>query len=136
MPKRKYYQKYKKESPEKLAGYVLKRKESRRLNPEKVSEQNRKYRISNPLYAKNAQLLRRYGITLDGYNEMFLQQEGCCAVCKKHQSELDKALCVDHDHETGGVRGLLCFNCNAGLGNFKDNSTLLGYAISYLENIK
>ena len=53
-----------------------------------------------------------YGITLDDYNKMFNEQEGKCAICQRHQNELTRTLCVDHDHKTNKVRALLCVTCN------------------------
>jgi len=67
-------------------------------------EYNRRFRVE------------QYGITLEEYNDMFIEQDGCCAICGIHQSELNYSLCVDHNHETGNVRGLLCRGCNANLG--------------------
>ena len=81
---------------------------------------------------KRSKLLERYGIDLDAYNAMFTEQQGCCAICNAHQSSLKRSLAVDHCHETGKVRGLLCTNCNVGLGNFKDSLTNLNTAIAYL----
>lgn len=79
------------------------------------------------------QLKKRYGITLEQYELLFAKQNQCCAICKKHQSEFDTSLAVDHCHLTGKVRGLLCYNCNMGLGRFKDNINYLKEAILYLE---
>jgi hypothetical protein len=81
---------------------------------------------------KNRQLKKRYGITVEDYNNLFEFQKGCCAICRKHQSQLNVSLAVDHDHANGNIRGLLCFNCNSGLGRFKDNTDLLINAIKYL----
>ena len=83
---------------------------------------------------------RRRGIKCDTilYNSMFAKQQGCCAVCGKHQSELNKAFDVDHNHETGQVRGLLCGQCNRGLGNFYVDSNgveLLLKAKEYMDNV-
>ena len=63
---------------------------------------------------------------------MFEEQNGCCAICQKHQSKFSKALNVDHDHETGEIRSLLCENCNRGLGLFYENPKNLLNAIIYL----
>lgn len=84
-------------------------------------------------YDKQYNLLQNYGITLDEYNRMFLEQNGCCAICGRHQSEFTKALFVDHDHVTNKVRALLCSNCNLILGHSRDDPTLLVKVIEYLE---
>jgi hypothetical protein len=70
-------------------------------------------------------LKRRYGITAEDADAMFDAQGGLCAIC--HAAP---AAHVDHDHETGAVRALLCFNCNGGLGQFKDDPYLL-HAAAY-----
>ena len=76
----------------------------------------------------------KFGITLEQYNEMLVKQDFRCAVCNKHVSKLKKALDVDHNHETGEIRGLLCMNCNIGLGMFSDNIDNLEEAIEYLKS--
>lgn len=81
----------------------------------------------------NWKLQKRYGITIDDYNEMFSNQKGCCKICERHQSMLSKKLRVDHCHATGKVRGLLCDACNVSLGLFKENINTLKNAINYLK---
>jgi hypothetical protein len=78
-------------------------------------------------------LLRTYGLTVEEYNQMLIDQKGACAICNIHQTELDRILCVDHDHETGLIRGLLCSNCNTGIGYLKDSKEILINSIKYLE---
>jgi hypothetical protein len=73
-------------------------------------------------------LKRRYGITAQDADEMSLAQEGVCAICRAAP-----AVHVDHDHATGAVRALLCFNCNGGLGQFKDDPDVLRAAAEYVE---
>ena len=73
--------------------------------------------------------VKKYGITPEQYAQMFADQGGACAVCRKPQ---DKKLSVDHCHTTGAVRGLLCTNCNVGIGYFQDKPGLLEEAIRYL----
>lgn len=68
---------------------------------------------------RNRQLQNTYGISLGDYNELLAQQSEKCAICGKHQSEFDYPLHVDHNHQTGKVRGLLCVGCNTGLGHFE-----------------
>lgn len=74
-----------------------------------------------------------YGMTVDDYNQRLRDQGGVCAICKS-QGPSDKRLVVDHDHTTGAVRGILCSNCNAGLGMLQDNATLLDEAAAYLRS--
>lgn len=79
---------------------------------------------------------RKYGITEREYWRMVDSQGGVCAVCgceppdTKHSG--GKKLHVDHDHESGRVRGLLCISCNRGLGLLKDSASVLGAASAYL----
>lgn len=71
-------------------------------------------------------LLKTYGITLDQYAELLHKQMNCCAVCLKEASSFSTNLCVDHDHKTGEIRGLLCNYCNRRLiGRHRDPDLLL-----------
>ena len=79
----------------------------------------------------------KYGISLNEYNKLLAKQNGRCAICgAKHSDEKRKShLAIDHEHrKRKKIRGLLCSNCNLGLGNFKDNKELLHKAILYLQN--
>ena len=78
--------------------------------------------------SRNYHLQRRYGITAADADAMLEAQGGLCAVCRERPAEH-----VDHDHLTGQVRGMLCFCCNQGLGNFRDRADVLQAAIGYLE---
>jgi hypothetical protein len=80
----------------------------------------------------NFQLKRKYGITLAEYDTMLEQQEGCCKVCGTDEPGGQGRFHVDHNHTTGKVRGLLCSNCNTGIGKFKDSPTVLLKAAAYL----
>lgn len=98
----------------------------------------RYWRKQNPDKAKNADLRRSYGITLAEYETMLAAQNGNCAICKGPERTRDKdggprRMPVDHDHETGKVRGLICTHCNRALGMFKDNIQILKAAIAYVE---
>jgi hypothetical protein len=73
-------------------------------------------------------LKRRYGLTAEQVDEMCEQQGGVCLICLS-----SPAVHVDHDHETGLVRGLLCFSCNGALGQFDDEAWRLRLAADYLE---
>lgn len=75
-------------------------------------------------------LLRTYAISIEQYEEMLAAQDDRCAICRKAPPE-GRRLAVDHDHDTGRVRGLLCTACNAALGSFPSADVLLA-ALSYL----
>ena len=77
-----------------------------------------------------------FGITIEDYDRMLAQQDGKCAICSTTDpgGRYDSHFMVDHDHETGDVRGLLCFKCNTALGKFNDNLATLEAAVLYLKN--
>jgi hypothetical protein len=83
---------------------------------------------------KDFKLKRAYGIGYAEYLKMLDAQNGCCAICGTSDTGNRKAFHVDHCHETGKVRGLLCGNCNSGIGNLRDDVGLLRRAIDYLES--
>ena len=103
--RRQQYLKHKDREKETRRKYLIK-------NREKVLETQKKWNNKNFERRKNVILKNVYGITLDQYNEMFKAQEGKCAICQRHQNELTRTLCVDHDHKTNKVRALLCVTCN------------------------
>jgi hypothetical protein len=74
-------------------------------------------------------LYKKYGITAEDYFKMLENQGGLCAVCRKPSTV---KLCVDHDHETGEIRGLLCKTCNGYFGRINDSIAILENAILYL----
>lgn len=94
------------------------------------------YKVGSLEYKRDRSLYHMYKITLKDYNEIFLKQKGCCAICDIHQVHIDYVLNLDHCHKTMKVRGLLCKNCNTALGKFDDNIELLQKAISYLNKNK
>lgn len=81
-------------------------------------------------------MLRNYGITMERYEELLLQQGGGCAICGAKPSGVAgrEFLAIDHDHKSGQVRGLLCDLHNLALGMFKDRADHLRVAAQYLEN--
>lgn len=79
---------------------------------------------------RNSNLKRAYGLTEAEYVAILAAQDGLCALCRRSCS---RRLAVDHDHNTGRVRGLLCAKCNRGLGLFNDNPAVLRTAAIYLE---
>lgn len=117
-----------------MTGTAEQAKKYRARHPDRVRETNRiqharrnkaahnaemrEWRKNNPRAAKNADLKKVYGISIDRYEEMLKQQHGVCAVCKEPNKR--RALAVDHCHETGLVRGLLCDPCNRALGFLRE----------------
>lgn len=85
-------------------------------------------KIKNHGSERNYLLKLRYGITQDDFERMLAQQDGLCAIC-----QVVPGTFVDHCHASGLVRGVLCFNCNNGLGHFGDNTVLLELAAHYLD---
>jgi len=82
-----------------------------------------------------------YGITLETYTEMLNAQGSVCAICQQPETSVHRdgkvyVLAVDHDHETGAVRGLLCKACNRGLADFRDDPKRLNAAMDYLKKHK
>lgn len=121
-----YTKQYQKNNPEKASKWRKSTKEklkkSGRLKP-KTQEKMREYNLKT-----------RFNITNKDYEIILESQGGSCAICKSvnSNSSRSKKLAVDHCHKTGRVRGILCFKCNSGLGNFNDNVNFLSTAISYL----
>lgn len=83
-----------------------------------------------------ANLHRRYGLSKEAFSELIAKQGLQCAICGVTPEEValgkHKKLCIDHDHTTGLVRGLLCSNCNTAIGMLKDDLERLRRAIAYL----
>lgn len=103
---------YEKNKPRILA----KLKHAREVRKENKIEQE-KFRM----YQRNRMLVKRYGICHNTYEELFLKQDGVCAICAtSNKGVRKKYLDVDHDHMTGKVRGLLCGRCNKQLGVLED----------------
>ena len=88
-------------------------------NRQEINETNRKYNYKS-----------RYGISIKDYNKMLKEQGYHCAICGMKEDK--RRLSIDHDHNTGTVRALLCSGCNKGLGLFMDSYELLNKASSYL----
>lgn len=137
--------------------------ENRRLNREETNAINRAYyhanrnkiraryniQYSESLYiqqkAADRSRQRHYNVTPEEYQRKLENQDYRCLICKRHANELGKPLGVDHDHgccpqssRSCGkcVRGLLCFNCNTGLGSLQDNPEFLRIAANYIESYK
>ncbi len=108
-------------------------------NKEKVLARTLKHQKDNPeagrRYARKQRLRKKYGLSLQDYDDMLASQQGKCAICGVELELMGRsrrAVCVDHDHDTGSVRELLCGACNKGLGSFQDDPTLLCRAAVYI----
>ena len=104
-----------------------------RDNPERVAARQAEYRANGRKAAidRRYQLKRKYGITPEEYDRLLAEQDGRCAICRRRPRD-DISLHVDHDHETGRIRGLLCFRCNNALGDFEDDHDRLYAALRHL----
>ena len=77
-----------------------------------------------------------FGLTQSDYEAMLTVQDGVCAICRRPGEQSYKGLHIDHDHESGRVRGLLCHRCNMALGLLGDSVTVLAEAIAYLDRAR
>ena len=89
-------------------------------------------RYKSKLSQRDRQLLVSFGITEADYQLMFDYQQGQCGICKTHQDDLSKRLAVDHCHETGRIRGLLCVKCNLAVGAFSDKKETIWRAYRWV----
>jgi hypothetical protein len=97
---------------------------------EKVKERARR---TDPKARRAARLRAKYGIGADEFDELLAKQGGRCAICPAEVGDKrGMPLYVDHCHRTGKVRGLLCADCNFGIGKFRDDPALLIRAAEYL----
>jgi hypothetical protein len=119
-----FYWKEKRSSSEDYKGYMR--------------EWYRKARLANPDYYFNQDLKRKYGVTLEWYQNKLSEQNNVCAICKQPERAIIRnkviSMPVDHCHKTGKARGLLCTKCNRGLGLFQDNVQFFKNAIEYLRS--
>ena len=82
----------------------------------------------------NTKLKARFGITIDDYETMYSNQGGKCLCCGATASGLGHRLAIDHCHNTGVIRGLLCKNCNVALGHLKEDKQIAKNLIKYIES--
>ena len=97
----------------------------------KKANKTKHTRSSRQSYLKN-----KYNVTMEWYEAKLEEQKGLCAICSCNSSELrgsDAMFCVDHCHNTGQPRALLCHKCNTGIGMLKDNPILVARAWTYLQ---
>lgn len=112
--------------------------ESKPIESFSFRNDNKKYRTACKSCHSKQTNAGRYNVTIKYVQELKQAQGGCCAICGSHESDLSheafvhSPLVIDHDHDTGEVRGLLCPSCNVILGHAKDNPQILLNAVSYL----
>ena len=105
-------------------------------NPEKYEKWRKDYYERNAKTINKRSICRYHGLEIKTYEQMFENQNNQCAICGKEETRKSKGklmrLCIDHNHETGKIRALLCHDCNSGLGKFYDSPDLLTKAAIYL----
>jgi hypothetical protein len=110
----------------------------RENNREKKRQSGRDWYRKQGLDVKRRMLLKKwYGITIEDYADLLEKQNGLCAICGENRNPVHKngtewSLCVDHNHDTGKVRGLLCGKCNTAIGMMDDRLDLVLKAADYL----
>lgn len=113
-------------------------REDRQRNPEKHQKWAADGRKRAGQYRNTQEVCRRLHTTPEQYYKMMQEQDNKCAICKCEETRKSRtsgkicALAIDHNHETGKIRALLCHSCNTGIGKFKENKELLKAAIEYL----
>jgi hypothetical protein len=100
-------------------------------NAERVAANNRRYRAANAQRFRDGHRRRVFNLTAEQYEAVLEAQGGGCALCGRGPHP-GRSLHVDHDHETGAIRGLLCFRCNVGIGHFREDKLRMADAIVYL----
>jgi hypothetical protein len=99
-------------------------------NKERV---NARKRVTYRKQGRNQWLKKNYGITSEEYEKILAKQNGRCAICETDiPNGLHKIWNVDHDHKSGKVRGLLCWNCNSAIGLLKDDDKVIENALRYV----
>jgi hypothetical protein len=113
----------------------------------KADKNTNRYRFNSPCkfcahigrninYHKAYQRKIKYNLTQEEYDLKLKEQNYSCGICDIHKDDYPKEFCVDHCHITGKVRGLLCNNCNSGIGFFKEYEHVMKKAIQYLKKYK
>jgi hypothetical protein len=159
--RKRYYQKHKKEVDESNKLWVLKNKNKVKKIKDRYREKHRKelqekgrlyakknifrykknkkiWRINNPDKVKSEKLKWRFGISLEQYKSLLLDQKNQCGICNRKFDSSNhtdsKYPCVDHNHTNGIIRGILCRSCNSGIGGLKDDPIFLQNALLWIQN--
>ena len=106
--------------------------EWRRKNMAKCAADQKRHRDANPERHREYHRKFTYGLAKGEYDAMLTAQENRCAICRSEDPRGKGTFHVDHCHDGGHVRGLLCHNCNVGIGNFQHDTAVLEAAINYL----
>lgn len=112
-------------------------REGRKKNPEKYRQWAKNNREKEGLLRTSKEIARLRGITIEQYQQMFIDQNGLCKICQKPETRMARnggvaRLCLDHCHKTNIVRALLCHSCNQVVGHSKESIEILESAINYL----
>lgn len=121
---------YRKRNAEKINA---RQREYRKANGDRLRANERKWRSRNVEKIAAYYREQKYGISQAEWNALLEKQNYGCAICGRTTETGRRNLSVDHDHVTGRVRGILCQNCNAGIGHFRDDVDLVRTAVQYLE---
>ena len=139
--RKEYYSKNKEILLKKQAEYYLKNKEVRKKVTKEYQIKNRdkikKYKADN--HRKNISkvkanwIMKQYGLTIEGFDDLYISQNKKCAICGKElPTGFYRDKHIDHCHDTGIVRGILCSKCNLFIGLAKNDISILNSAIKYL----
>ena len=105
----------------------------------KTASNNYDRKRYDPYKNRNWKLKRNYNISQEDYDKIYEKQGGKCAICEENDTGMYNQhgkieyFCVDHNHKTGEIRGLLCSNCNTAIGLLKHDPAILAKAIKYIE---
>jgi hypothetical protein len=129
---------YRKNNKEKIA----KTNKIRLLDPKNAIKNRNRAKLWNKNNPEKRRIIiqknhykRRYGLTLEQKQFLIDSQDSKCAICKNDLKSTHD-VCVDHDHKTEIVRGILCRKCNLGIGHLNDSTDILKSAIMYLNKYK
>jgi hypothetical protein len=126
----------KEEKKEYYKNYLLNNEKYRKHRKEYMKKYRKTYNINNKekvkLEHRKVKLKKLYGITIEQYDQLLSNQNGCCAICKKSQTQFKRKLHVDHNHITGQVRGLVCVSCNSGIACFERDKLFFDKVKEYL----
>jgi hypothetical protein len=109
--------------------YIERTRKWQRENPDRVRANMERFKAAGKRTVSNrkSHLKRKYGLTLQEFDALLASQGGGCAICGRPDADN-----VDHDHTTGRVRGILCFNCNVAIGQLEDDEDRLAAAMTYV----